>query len=203
MSGYNSTAVKCVHCGEVISSNEKYCPFCKQKQARKKPILKITLIALACLIVLIIFASLPTPSSQSTPNSAAGVPQKTTSIPQPAPMTKEEYMASCSSVVYEDVARNPGKYEGKAVTFTGKVIQVIEGTPATYRIAQDNPNDKFAIDAWLVGYTAPKDAPRILEDDRITVYGECLGVETYTSIFGQEITVPTLAMKCYDAEDVS
>lgn len=39
--------------------------------------------------------------------------------------------------------------------------------------------------------------PRILEDDKLTFYGECDGIETYTSIVGTQLSIPALKAKYY------
>lgn len=41
-------------------------------------------------------------------------------------MTEEEYKASCNSVSYIEIARNPNNYIGQKAVFSGKVIQVQE-----------------------------------------------------------------------------
>lgn len=41
-------------------------------------------------------------------------------------MSKSTYMAKCKSISYNELARNPKKYEGQLVKFTGEVIQVQE-----------------------------------------------------------------------------
>lgn len=36
------------------------------------------------------------------------------------------------------------------------------------------------------------DLPKILEDDWVTVYGECTGTETYTTVLGASVTIPSV-----------
>lgn len=88
---------------------------------------------------------------------------------------------------YKAVARNPDDYLLTKIKFDGKVIQVVEGDKFNvYRIASKGSYDNVV----YVEYTLPKGASRILEDDKVTVYGTCLGVYSYTTVMGSEITIP-------------
>ncbi|MEG1516039.1 MAG: peptidoglycan-binding protein [Clostridia bacterium] len=90
---------------------------------------------------------------------------------------------------YKAVARDPDAYSYELVFFSGKVIQVLEGDEgeaSEYRIATKGSYD----DIIYVIYTRPEGASRILEDDRVTVYGMCLGVISYESTMGGTITIP-------------
>ncbi|MBO5122005.1 MAG: hypothetical protein J6B99_02470 [Oscillospiraceae bacterium] len=99
------------------------------------------------------------------------------------PFSPDNYEA----VSYEDVARNPDDYNGVAVKFSGNVLQVIEGEGETdLRIATDGGYD----DVILAAYEKGLIDFRILEDDQVNVYGTCLGLYTYTSTIGAEISVP-------------
>lgn len=95
--------------------------------------------------------------------------------------------------LYEAVSRNPKDYEGQKIEITGKVIQVSEGwfDSVTLRIDCDG-------DIWYVRYTHAKDESRILENDVITCYGECTGVETYTTVLGSKVTIPSMQMQRFD-----
>ena len=93
------------------------------------------------------------------------------------------------SVSYKKVARNPDDYEGKRLKFTGKVVQVIEGEDSTeIRVAIDEDYD----DVVYVGYNPAIMQERILEDDTVTVYGTSVGLVTYESTMGGNITIPAL-----------
>ncbi len=86
---------------------------------------------------------------------------------------------------YEENARNPESYSGKKVVFEGTVIQVVEGGLNTiYRVSVNSS------DVVFVRYTPTSGDGRILEDDRVIVYGTSQGVETYESTLGGNITIP-------------
>ena len=89
---------------------------------------------------------------------------------------------------YKAIARDPDAYKLKPITFTGKIVQVMEGedNSTTYRIASKGSYD----DVVYVEYTRPEGASRILDDDKVTVYGICAGVISYSSTMGGKITIP-------------
>lgn len=91
---------------------------------------------------------------------------------------------------YADVARTPDSYKGQLMAFTGKVIQVVEGTSeVNLRVATDGSYG----DVILVGYDpAIMGGTRVLEDDIVTVYGTCIGLYTYESTLGASISIPGL-----------
>ncbi len=107
----------------------------------------------------------------------------------------EAYKASCATVDYEDVARNPDNYKGQNIIASGKVIQVADGwfDTVTMRVA-DGDN------IWYVTYAYQEGESRILENDSIMVYGECDGVETYTSVLGSSVTIPSIKAKTIEMQ---
>lgn len=108
-----------------------------------------------------------------------------------AALSRENYIAACVTVAYEDVERRPENFKGLKICVTGKVIQVVEGwfDTVTLRVRDENGS------VWSVTYTRPDGEPRVLEDDQITVYGECRGVKTYRTITGSSTTLPAVKAK--------
>lgn len=92
-----------------------------------------------------------------------------------------------TGITYDNLARNPEKYEGEKITFSGTVLQVMEDDGYShYRIAVDDNYDTvlyIEVDHELL------DA-RILEDDYITIYGESIGTVSYESTNSGTITIP-------------
>ena len=105
----------------------------------------------------------------------------------------QDYKQSCSTYRYNNIERNPNDFKGKRIKLSGKVIQVSEGWFSTTLRITDNDGN-----TWYVDYDPDKDASRILENDRVTVYGECTGVTTYTTIFGASVTIPSIDAKYID-----
>lgn len=90
---------------------------------------------------------------------------------------------------YTDIARTPEEYEGIPMTFSGKVVQVINGDDEIQlRVATDGSYD----DVILVGYSSDLLNWRVLEDDMITIYGTCLGLYTYQSTLKGAISIPAI-----------
>ena len=93
---------------------------------------------------------------------------------------------------FKEISRDPNAYDGEYYSFTGKVLQVLEGsdyggtTSTTMRIATKGNYDNVV----YVTYERPNNDKRILEDDRVTVYGVCKGLYTYETIMGGSVTLP-------------
>lgn len=92
-----------------------------------------------------------------------------------------------TGITYDNIARNPDDYEGKAVKFSGKVIQIIEGEGETQmRFAVDGDYDKII----YCGYNPDILDSRILENDEITIYGISINLISYEAALGQTVTIP-------------
>ncbi len=110
----------------------------------------------------------------------------------------EDYKKSCAEVSYNDVERNPNKYDGTKIKITGKVVQVSEGVlfdSNTYLVSVTCDEYGFWDDNVYISYEPPENESRVLEDDIVTFYGECTGVTTYVSVLGAKITIPSLSAK--------
>ena len=98
-------------------------------------------------------------------------------------------------IEYEKVARDPNTFKGKPIVVSGTVIQVSEATffgttTVTLRVSEDGT---FGDKIWYVKYSKNNEnESRILDNDFVTIYGTCNGVETYTAILGNQITIPSI-----------
>ncbi|WP_233054959.1 transcriptional regulator [Lacticaseibacillus paracasei] len=93
-----------------------------------------------------------------------------------------------SGITYDQLARNPEQNEGEYVKFTGKVLQVQEdGNDTTLRVAIDGDYDHVIMVTYNLLFTPDS---HILEDDKITFYGQSKGRTTYEATSGRNITVP-------------
>lgn len=100
---------------------------------------------------------------------------------------------------FKAISRDPNSYVGKNYTFSGKVLQVMEENYDSYTLTAMRIATKGNYDNVVyVFYKRPTGEARILEDDRVTVYGECDGLYSYTSTMGKEVTLPK-----FTAESVS
>lgn len=109
---------------------------------------------------------------------------------------KQEKQGYNTGITYEQLARTPDKLMGKAVKFHGKVIQIIEGdTEVQMRLAVNDDYDKILYCA------ISKDnlkGTRILENDKITIYGLSTGLITYDSTMGGKISIPGVLIQKYE-----
>lgn len=101
---------------------------------------------------------------------------------------KSTYMKKCKSYSYKKIQRHPDKYEGKNIKVSGTVIQVMEGWFDTVSLRVEDPSGNI----WYVSYGYSDKEAKILDNDRITIYGECTGTETYTTILGNSQTIPSV-----------
>lgn len=118
--------------------------------------------------------------------------------PPESRLSESEYKAMCQSISYEELARNPGAKKGQYFKFTGEVIQVLEG-PGSIINLRVNVTPVYLFDqisyyedTIYVITKLGSDGRRILEGDKITLYGICTGLYTYESIFGATISIPGL-----------
>lgn len=109
---------------------------------------------------------------------------------------KQEKQRYNTGITYEQLARTPDKLMGRAVKFHGKVIQIIEGdTEVQMRLAVNDDYDKILYCA------ISKDnlkGTRILENDKITIYGVSTGLITYDSTMGGKISIPGVLIEKYE-----
>ena len=92
---------------------------------------------------------------------------------------------------YAEILRNPNSYKGHSVSIYGKVLQVGTSWGTTWaRIGTGGYGYYDNVFYVTIPYSAMDE--NIIEDDMITVYGECTGTETYTTIFGASVTIPSI-----------
>ena len=104
-----------------------------------------------------------------------------------ASTNRETYYSMCAPGDYTAVARYPDQYKGKMIYVTGTVIQIVENGRNVVLRLQDEQG------VWYVTYRYLDSEAHILENDRITVYGECTGTTTYKTVSGAQMTVPSLS----------
>lgn len=104
----------------------------------------------------------------------------------------EEAKGYETGITFDNLARTPDEYKGKKVKFSGKVVQVIEGTSETQlRLAVNGNYDK------IIFCRVPKaktSSTRILEDDYIHIMGVSNGLISYESTMGGNITIPDVSV---------
>lgn len=92
-------------------------------------------------------------------------------------------------IEYKDAFRYPEQYSGKTVSFSGKVLQVMESYGKTVLRVSSRSNWDNVV--YVTINSSDLDVP-VLEDDKVTVYGTYAGNYTYSSIWNQSITIPSV-----------
>ena len=93
-------------------------------------------------------------------------------------------------IAYKELARNPDDYKGTNVIFTGKVIQVQESGNMVNLRVNVTKNTYGYEDTVLIQYDKYIVSGRVLDDDVITFSGMSMGLLTYKTVMGAEMTIP-------------
>ena len=154
-------------------------------------------------------SSKDTDNKETTTVSTSAV--ETTTV-QPTTKAKKKvsakaYKNNCKTLSFKDLSRNPDKHKGEKLKYTGKVIQVQEdehwlddNTTVDLRI--NVTKDEYGLwdDTIFATVELPKNADRILEDDIITIWGECDVKYSYTSVLGSDVTLPKINIEYYSVK---
>lgn len=121
--------------------------------------------------------------------------QKAKEKKEKAEKEKKEKQGYNTGITFNELARTPDDYKSEKVKFKGKVLQVVEDDEEIQiRLAIDNDYDKVI----LCGYSPDIVSSRILKDDIITIYAVSLGLTSYKSTLGGNITIPTVWIEKID-----
>lgn len=90
---------------------------------------------------------------------------------------------------YKELIKNPNKYIGEKVIYTGKVIEIQEDRKGNGIIRLDVGKDIFSDEIIFITYNQSTD---VFEGDTVTVYGILSGSYTYVSQANYNITIPSL-----------
>ena len=192
----------CKYCKSEIDAKAKICPNCRKKQSGK---LKWIIIAI---VVLAILGALSDGGDDSSSNSSSNSTKSTTEATTKAKKKSTSKAKEKKSykkenwnpeITYDQLARTPDDYTGKDITFAGKVLQVMEDSDSgetQLRIATSDDYDKI----MLIGYDSSILKSRILEDDEIRFYGTSIGLITYQSTMGGNITIPAATVEHIDIQ---
>lgn len=178
----NDKMTVCKHCGAEIAAKAKTCPNCGGKN--KKPIFKRIWFWLIIVVLLIFIIAIAGSGNQyEVSDDATKMPEK-------------DYKSACQEIEYKELMRNAEDLTGTKVKLNGEVNQVVfesdsGSTESQYKVAVTKDEFDFYTDDIILYYQRG-DSPKIIEDDILTIYGEVSGTESYTSVLGEEITVPVI-----------
>lgn len=99
------------------------------------------------------------------------------------------YKSNCTELEYENIVREPENYINSVYKISGTIIQVIDEN--TYLVSSDTGN-------IYVYFGKDNREFRLLENDKITIYGRFNGLKTYDTIIGTENTVPDISAYIID-----
>lgn len=171
----------------------------------EKGISLISLIIIIIVVVVFIFAFGSSIDNKSEIETGVGTNSSilhTTKIKE----NRSTYIPKCTTIDYITLARNPNQYKGKDFTFTGEVIQVMDGynnnielrvnvTPKRYEYINETYYENTIYATYQ--YSSSSES-RILEDDIITLYGRCEGLYSYISVMGAQVTLPSITAMYID-----
>lgn len=107
-------------------------------------------------------------------------------------LSAAEKRASAKTISFAQLNKNPNKYDGDYVKYTGKILQISEGlfkTSIRLSVTKSSYGWYSANDVIWVEYIG---STNFVEEDIVTVYGEITGTHSYTSIAGWKITIPSM-----------
>ncbi|MFB9750289.1 hypothetical protein ACFFNY_01775 [Paenibacillus hodogayensis] len=104
----------------------------------------------------------------------------------------EEYKNSTEQIAYLELTRYPNNHRLKRVTFTGRVVQVIESGNIVSLLVSVSKDRLVWNDTIYVNYVRTRDEERILENDLITLWGVSKGLYTYDSTLKMVVSIPEL-----------
>lgn len=92
---------------------------------------------------------------------------------------------------YSNILRRPDSYTHDKMHIYGKVLQKqTSGKKVVLRVGTSGYG--LYDDVFYVTYDESVVNTKVIEDDKITIYGVCTGTTTYTSVWGQSITIPSI-----------
>lgn len=131
---------------------------------------------------------------------AAVTPSATPGAPARVLSDLDAAKAQAVTIPYDDLFRYNEQHVGKTVRYVGEVLQVQEkeclifcdedDTGYILRVAVTKGSLGFWDDPIWVEYDG---AQRFLEDDIVTVWGVVTGLQKYTAVLGNQVTIPSIA----------
>ncbi|WOC33245.1 MULTISPECIES: OB-fold protein [Caproicibacterium] len=162
---------------------------------------KIIAAVVAPFIVCLLISGILPYSSDTTQQVQAGIHLYSSTSPVSKTSTEAEYKASCKTIAFQQIARNPNKYKGQNVKLTATVQQIQDTGDGTQMLLLEADSDsEHTSDSSLYALYTPEseNEDRILENDKITVYGVLNGLQTYTTVMGDSRSVPKINIRYRD-----
>ena len=117
-------------------------------------------------------------------------------------LTEEEQVQwlknNCQTGMYDAVSRDPNEYKGTYVKFTCKIVQVCSEAKSASHLSEYRGATSGSYDNVAYLFIDNYGKSRILEDDKITIYGQFDGLLTYTTVLGASVTIPKIIVLYYE-----
>jgi hypothetical protein len=102
--------------------------------------------------------------------------------------------AEAKTIPYKELFRNIEKYEGEKVYYIGEVTQVIGDGKAFSSMRVDITKGSYGIwDDTVLVFNLDLDADKVLEDDIIKFWGTVEGEESYETVLGATVSLPSIS----------
>lgn len=153
----------------------------------------------ACLIGLVACQN-STVDNNTTNNTEVVTETQTETQTEKETLLSRDRMTYTEDITYETLARYPDKNIDKPVKFDGKIIQMIGAVDSNYTAIRMAVDDDYN-HVLLVVYANDVIDGKLLENDRITIYGGYVGQYSYTSTLNKPITIPQVEAVMIDLHD--
>lgn len=175
--------MKCSNCGKEIIEPSQFCPDCgsaiSYEVANQNPLVEkrrkrtiVFIVIAAILFVGIIGFILFVPIHDS----------------QPSNLDVQQIINMCKEIPYNELLRNPSSHKGDMVHFSGVISTLMHESEngQEYLVTLNDSSD------YIYFTFNASDGSRLLEGDEVEIYGEFTGLNTYTTLFVIEETVPSV-----------
>ncbi|MBN8208921.1 hypothetical protein JI666_09205 [Bacillus sp. NTK071] len=100
-----------------------------------------------------------------------------------------EKKANAEPIEFKQLEKNPDRYTGEYVKYTGEIVQIIESDDYTnIRLAVTKDSYGYSFDEII--YIEYDGLTEFVEEDVVTIYGTVYGSHDYTSQAGYELSIP-------------
>lgn len=117
-----------------------------------------------------------TPKETQKPKEKATAKPKPTEKPKTKKQIKNEYISSCKEYSHKKILRKPDDYTDKKIKVQVTILSLNKSIFGKYYIGEDNNGNLYTINE-----EREKEEPRLYEKDKITVYGNILGLSEIES----------------------
>ena len=93
-------------------------------------------------------------------------------------MSEQDFKANCSHIDYTQLQKDPSKFKGQNVVFSGKIFQIQENNGKGMILLSTGD---YNTDLVYIDYNGPND---FVENDQVTIYGVMKGDKTYNTRIG-------------------